>query len=239
MSTHHYNYPGIYTYSPVFAFNGTLFFKDFVDSDNWEITYNFFLASTKKQAPSFKIYTFSRSSLRTSIFVWTPGNQPPAESPYMSGQWATIKIGPNNGSTASWPYGPVGNLGWFCTYVAYIYDGGHLHSYHSTHSHILTPLSLLPFTLPRTHSQNCYLPTPLLPGMNAGAGTSRNLKTYADGLKNQPAGSAAQKAYDDTVIVGFQLGIGSGESFVTAFVNSVNIKYTDPQGTKWDWKWTF
>jgi len=48
-------------------------------------------------------------------------------------------------------------------------------------------------------------------------------------------------AYDDAVIVGFQLGIGSGEAYVTAFVNTVQVKYQSPNVpfTQWDWKWTF
>ena len=115
--------PGFYTYTPVTAFNGALF-KDFAESANWEVYFNFFLVSTKLQSPSFKLYTFSPSTRRTSIFVWIPGAQ---GTPYASGEWVDQFIGPDSGSEALWPVGPAGGTGWFCSYVTLtltLYDGG-------------------------------------------------------------------------------------------------------------------
>lgn len=63
-------YSGIYYYPPDAAFNSMLF-KDFV-LGGMEGSYTFYLLANNEKAPSYKIYTFSPSTLQTYVCTHTP-----------------------------------------------------------------------------------------------------------------------------------------------------------------------
>ena len=168
------------------------------------LSYEFYLLSTKLQAPSIKIYTASASTRRTSIFVWTPGTNRDIAGgayDYTYHEWVYQTMTETTGTTEPWPVGPAGGNGFWC-------------------------------------SQSCYLDLPLAAGVNAGSGTRRTLETFVNGLLAQPAESDGFKAINDAVIVGFTLGLGSGENNVVAFVRNYHVTTSD--GVKnWDWDFVF
>ena len=92
-----------------------MLFKDFV-LNGMEGSYTFFLLQgAPSKAPSYKIYTFSPSTLQTSIFVFQPANnQPPA---LVNDQWLTYTFNELTGDSGNWPTTSTGTgtSGWWCS----------------------------------------------------------------------------------------------------------------------------
>lgn len=79
-----------------------------------EGSYSIFLLAGAVSAPSYKIYTFSPSTLQTSIFVFQPANNSPTP---VNGQWLTYTFNELTGDDGNWPTNTpgTGTSGWWCS----------------------------------------------------------------------------------------------------------------------------
>jgi len=76
-----------------------------------EGSYTFYLLAGATKAPSYKIYTFSPSTLQTSIFVW----QPSKNGAVVNEEWNTQTFNEESGSSDTWPTNTAGGDGWWCS----------------------------------------------------------------------------------------------------------------------------
>jgi hypothetical protein len=75
-------------------------------------------------------------------------------------------------------------------------------------------------------------------GTPVNANALRSLETFLNGWLDPISGPSGLLAYNEAIIIGFQVTIGSGESDVTAFVKDYRLSTPRPNPI-YDWTWEF